>query len=154
MTRHDTIFSLRYAVRVLERLARMWSRIDAIIKMASLISGSSAFAALMSGNQTITLVAGIAFAVLQAVEFALRPSDKAAESRATRKLYAHVIAAQAGLDDDALEQAYHDVVAEDDMIAPEVIRHLAYNDVVHERGCDTAYLYQITGIHRALSLLA
>lgn len=154
MSRHDTLFALRYAVRVLERHARMWRRIDGLIRFSALLAGSSAFAGLMAANSTTALVAGIVFAVLQSVEFAIRPAEIAARSMTAKKPYGDILARQAELDDAQLESAYQRCVAEDDVIVPENLRYLAYNDVVQERGGDPASLYAITRWQRLGVLFA
>ena len=154
MQRRDTLFSIRYAVRVLERHARLWGRIDACIKLAALVSGSSAFAALMADNKTMVLVAGIVFALLQAVEFSIRPAEVRARSLAGRTGYAKLWATQGGFDDAALEAAYKALVAGDEVITQESIRALAYNDVLTERGDDPAHLIALGRWHRFMSCIA
>ncbi len=154
MTRHDTLFSLRYAARVLERHARLWRRIDAAVRLAGLLAGSSAFAALMAESRGFTLVFGVVFAVLQAVEFALRPAEQAAQSIAQRRPYAALAARSEAMDDAGLKAAYLQLHAEDDVIVPESIRTLAYNDVVLEKGCDPAHLNPLDRWQRFVAFLA
>ncbi len=144
MSRYETLFALRYAVRVLERHARMWRRIDGLIRFAGLLSGMSAFAALTAASQSATMLAGIVFAILQAIEFAIRPAEIAAQSMSAKKPYGDVLARQATLDDSSLEAAYQRCVADDDVIVPETLRFLAYNDVVSENGGDPSALYTIS----------
>lgn len=154
MTRDDTLFSLRYAVRVLERHQRMWRRIDSMVRLMAILSGTSAFAALMSQHQGAALATGLLFALLQAVEFALRPAERAADSGAARRTYDSVLARQSEFSDAALADAYRRVVADDAVIVPESLRALAYNDVVNEQGSDPAHLFPLNRWQRFVALWA
>ncbi|MBV5337867.1 MAG: hypothetical protein J0653_08095, partial [Deltaproteobacteria bacterium] len=78
MVRRDTLFSIRYAVRVLERTTRFWAKADAIVKICALLAGSGAIYALASESKSIALAFGIFFALTQALEFAVRPADRSA----------------------------------------------------------------------------
>lgn len=153
-TRFDTLFSIRYAVRVLERYARMWHRLDVVLRVLALFSGTSAFAALMGQNTTLGGVAGALFALIMCTEYVLNPPRREQEALKARALYADVLSRQKALDDDALEQAYQDVVKGDTLTVPEPLRRLAYNDVTEERGCDLAEGYRLSRLDRAVSLLA
>lgn len=154
MVRRDTLFSIRYAVRVLEHHASLWRRIDASVRFAALLAGSGAFAALAAENQAFSLGLGIAFAVFQAIEFSIRPAEKVAASLSARKLYAALYADQSTLDDPALEIAYWRIVAADEVNVPDILKRIAYNDVLTERGDDESYLYTRTAWQRFLALLA
>lgn len=140
-TRSDTLFSLRYAVRVLERQARMQGICATTLKAFSLLSGTGALMALMAQAGEWGIGLGILFAVLQAIEFAADPAARRAEALATRLLYVRVLARQSVLTDAELEIAYQDAVAEDTITLPRSLQHLAYDDVVRERGMDAVYLY-------------
>lgn len=156
MSRHDTLFSIRYAVRVLERYARFWSNINTAARLGSLLAGSAAIAALSATHTAAALVAGIFFALLQGVEFAMYPAGRAAEALAQRRPYADLYARQSAISDDQeLEGAYQALVAADELVMPEHLKHLAYNDVVAERGCDPTQLYPLRGfLMRCYGLLA
>jgi hypothetical protein len=151
MARYDTLFSLRYAVRVLERHARLWRRLDGLIRFSALLAGSGAFAALMAMHAGFAMAAGLVFAVLQAVEFTVRPAELSAKSLAARKGYADLLADQGRLSDDALAAAYERVSANDEVIVPEYLRRLAYNDVAEESGCGAEVMYPVKGWHRLLA---
>lgn len=150
-TRSDTLFSLRYAVRVLERQARMQGICATVLKACSLLSGTGALMALTAQAGDWGIALGIIFAVLQATEFAADPAARRAEALATRLLYARVLARQATMGDADLEAAYLEVVAEDTITLPKSLQHLAYDDVVRERGMDPAHLYNR---HRLLDALS
>lgn len=154
MTRHDTLFSLRYAVRVLERYSRFWARIDGATKLASLLAGSAAIAALGAQSRPLAIFFGVIFALLQALTFGIRPADKSAQGLLARRPYADLLAGEGGYDDAALEAAYQRLVAADELIVPDALRPLAYNDVVIERGCDPAFTFALSRWQRFVALLA
>jgi len=151
--RQTTLFNLRYAARVLERHARMWRRIDAAVRLAALLAGSGAIGAIGAQNSRLALALGAVFALLQAVEFALRPAGLAARSMAQRKQYASVFARARTTSDEALADAYATLAAEDEVIVPEPLRRLAYNDVVRERGLDESACFPEDRSSRLLALL-
>lgn len=150
-TRNDTLFALRYAVRVLERHARMWGHIGLACKFASLLSGTAALTALASSNKQLALGLGILFAVIQALEHAFGPAERRAQSLNTRRDYARVLAAQASHSDEALEAAYQAAVAEDEICVGQSFKELAYNDVVKEQGLDETACYPGHGLLQVLS---
>jgi len=152
--RSDTQFCLRYAVRVLERHARMWHQIDILLRISALFSGTAAFGALVSGSPTWTLVAGLFFALLHAIEYVVVPGDRERKSLTMRGMYAKVLATQHGRSDVDLEASYQGIVAEDEIGVPETLRRLAYNDVVEERGDDPEYLYTLKRWQRLTALIA
>ena len=154
MKRSDTTFSIRYAVRVLERTARFWSRIDTSIKVFALLSGSGAIYALASKHEGFTLACGVFFALTQAIEFAIRPADKAALALGERGVYAKLLANQSALSDEALEDAYQRAVCDDEVIVMDGLRCIAYNDVLNERGADPTYAYRLSFHQRVLAFLA
>lgn len=139
--RSDTLFALRYAVRVLERYARMWHLVGAGLKAISILSGTVALAALTGTNTGLAIFMGVLFAALQALEHALDPADKRAAALAARRDYARVLSTEATKDDAALEAGYQAVVADDEIVVIQGLRELAYNDVVQEQGRDASALY-------------
>jgi len=154
MTRFETLFSIRYAVRVLERHARFWRHVDTFVRLCGLMAGSAAFAALVAQYPGGALGFGIVFAVIQAIEYSVRPAAISAESAAAKKPYATLLARQHAYADADLEAAYQQAVADDDVIVPEFMRALAYNDVTLEKGCDLAYLCDLTPWQRVMATLA
>lgn len=152
--RAATLFNLRYAVRVLERHARLWRRIDGAVRLVALLAGSGAIGAIGAENSKIAIALGAVFALFQAIEFALRPAEIAARSMSQRREYASVFAKERSFDDATLAEAYADMVAADDIIVSESLRHLAYNDVVLERGLDPAACYEPTARLKLAALFA
>lgn len=152
--RASTLFNIRFAVRVLERHCRLWRRIDGAVRLAALLAGSGAIAALGAQHPGVAIACGAVFALFQAVEFALRPADIAARSMAQRKQYAALYARARAFDDGALADAQADLIAADDIIVTEALRRLAYNDVVRERGLDESACYADTLPLRAMAAIA
>ena len=131
----ELLFEVRYSVRVLERQARFWRKIEATIKVLSLLSGSSAFAAIMAANQTLTLATGIAFAITQALDFALEPNKKSNTATASGNLYSRILADKSVRTNcDKLEDALFNARINDPVVVFDSINVLAYNDVAKEKG--------------------
>src|SRR3989442_1197822 len=105
-SRFDTLFSVRYAVRVLERYARMWHRLDVLFRVLAIFSGSAAFAALMSEQKGLATAAAAVFAFIMAIEYALNPPRREQEALKARSLYANILARQHLLNDADFAQAY------------------------------------------------
>lgn len=145
-TRHQTLFALRYAVRVLERYAAFWRLIGTFFKFASVMSGAGALIAITGANANYAIALGIVFAVLQALDLVLDPSSRHAMALANRRDYAGVLAKQAGKDDAALEAAYQDVVHRDEVIVPRSFTLLAFNDVIDEMGLSPDARYNGTSL--------
>ena len=155
MTRFDTLFSLRYAVRVLERQSRFWRRLDGALRFLTIVSGSAAFAALLTQQSpAINAVALAAFAALQALEFSLQPGQRAAMAWVARLPYLEAMADQSAMDDDSLEAAYRAALLRDDIQAFESLRRIAYNDVVEEMGCSPEHAYTLGGWHQMMRAMA
>ena len=134
-TLYELKFELRYASRVLERQARYWRKLEAAIKAMALLSGSAAFVALTNGQQTLTLVLGVVFAVAQALEFAIAPSSKAGEATASMRLYGAISAdADACATPQSLHTALQKARAQDPVTVFDAINRLAYADVALELG--------------------
>jgi hypothetical protein len=153
-TRPDTLFNIRYASRVLERQCRLWRRVDGVVRFSAVLAGSGAIAALGAQNAVMALVAGVVFALFQAIEYAVRPAEVAAHAMAQGKQYAALLARQRRLSDAALADELEAVRVEDDIIVMDSLRQLAYNDVVRERGLDESACFSETMALRAVAFLA
>ena len=151
-TRADTLFNLRYAVRVLERYAHLWHNAGVTLKFSSILSGTAALASLTGQVVLLAVAAGIFFAVMQALELALAPADRATAASLQRREYARLLAQGCQLGDEALAAQYAGLVAEDGIHVPQGLKLIAYNDVVRERGLDSAALY--TNTNRLLACLS
>lgn len=154
-SRFDTLFSLRYAVRVLERQSRFWRHMDGALRVLSILAGSSALAAMLTNTTRFLQVAALVlFAFLQALEFSLQPGLKAAEAWVARMPYLEIITRANDLDDAALASAYMCACQSDDISAFESLRHVAYNDVLAEKGCDPADRFTLDKWQKLMSALA
>lgn len=144
--RHETLFSIRYAVRALERQGALWGRFGLVLKFCSVLSGAAAVTtALSAGSAWAAAAAGLLFAALQALEVVVDPAGKSAAALAQRRDYARLMARQSGYSDGDLEAEYQALVADDSIVPHMALRRAAYNDVVHELGRDPKSLYQDLG---------
>jgi hypothetical protein len=141
MSRFETLFNLRYSERVLERSARMWAKLDVLMRSLCLLSGTSAVATLFAQHSTASLFCTIFFAALQILEYTIAPGIQSAHAAHWKKRYAHLSGKAHGMDDDALAAAFSELGAEDDTTVPEFLRRIAYNDVLMEQGCDPSHAY-------------
>lgn len=152
-TRFETLFCLRYAERVLERYARVWRRADAALRVFALLSASAAIWALGAQDQRLAIILGLLFALVQALQHGVGPARIEQQALAAKFGYADLLARERVLSDEQLEDAYRQVAARDNVIVPEYLRRLAYNDVAEERGCDTSDLYALGRFDRARAIL-
>jgi hypothetical protein len=150
MSSEETLFCLRYAVRVHERRAKLWSTINLVIRFTSLLSGSAAIGSITAANQTVALV----FAAMQAIEFSASPNEKSTVSKSTRKAYSTIIANKGRRTEAELDEAYNATIDSDEVIAGTTIKELAYNDVVREFGAAKEHLYAEGLRHKILSMLS
>ena len=84
----------------------------------------------------------------------LRPADRAALSWASRKPYAAIIARQNEMNDEALDAAYLQASADDDVTPPDALRNVAYNDVLNEKGADPTHAIPLSRGARIVALFA
>lgn len=154
MSRHVTIFSLRYATVVLERYAKFWSVVGAACRIAALLAGSGAIAAIGAQSQPVAIAFGVVFAIAQAIEFALRPDAKSADALAFSRRYAKVWAGEIGIDDADLERAYRDIVADDHITVFRALKDLSYNQVLSEMNCPMDDAWPEGRLHRIVAMIA
>jgi hypothetical protein len=152
-TREDTLFSLRYAVVVLERYARFWHRLHTLLRVIAFTSGTAAFGALMAESSLWTVIAGLIFAILQGIDWGIDPARREQEARSSIALYAGVLARQGKLSDDEIEDGYQDAVARDTVIVWDSLKPIAYNAVLSERGGDPAERFRLSKFQRAIDLI-
>lgn len=153
-SRAITLFNLRYAVRVLERYARLWHRIGMALRIAAVMSGMSALGVVWAQAAGLTIAAGAVFAALQALDFVLDAPRREMQALLARAAYAGILGRGRALGDDELAAAYDEAVAADTLVVPGSIQRLAYNDVIEERGDDPAALYPVTRLLRVMQLVA
>ena len=154
MTRFEILFTVRYAVRVLERTARLWRRIDAALKVCALLAGSGAIYAVSSQSARAAMCFAAFFALAQALEFALHPAELSARALMARRPYEQILASEAGETEAALESRYHAASMGDDITVLESLRRVAYNDVVEERSDTPEAAYRLTAWQRLIGFVA
>lgn len=147
----DTVFNLRYAMRVLERHACLWRKASHVLKFLGLLSGTLALASLTADRQAAALWLGVFFAVAQCLDYVLSPAEKSLLSEVQRKRYGEVWARSSQMGAANLAADYAALVAEDAISPSGALRELAYDDVVREQGLDLAACY---GGNRLIRLLS
>jgi hypothetical protein len=108
----------------------------------------------MGDKNTLGGIAGTAFALIMAVEYALNPPRRQQAALEARSAYADILAKHRSMEDGALEDAYQAAVSLDEITVPDVLRKLAYNDVTDEQGCDPLERFELSRFDRAISHLA
>jgi LmbE family N-acetylglucosaminyl deacetylase len=151
--RRDTLFTLRYAERVLEREARFWQTAHTALRVVTIFAGTFAVGALLAQHRDASVIVGLVFAALQALDYGVDLARRAEAARAARRLYADVLARRAGLDDAALQAGYEEARAREEVVPLGALRRAAYNDVLVETGSDPAYAYTLSRWDRVLASL-
>lgn len=152
--RHETVFSIRFAVRILERKVCLWRRIAGVFKFFSILSGSAALMGMIAGYPTLVGLIGFIFAVLQAAEYSIDPAGAAAEAKAMRTEYAKLFADKADINDEQLATAYSRIVSTDPVISSDALRDVAFNDVCLEMGIEEQYLLPLDRERRFIKRLS
>ena len=134
MTRHELIFNLRYAARVLEISSSVWQKVNSISRFASFLSGTAFIALMAAQSNEFAIMAAVMFGILLAVDAATNPGEKAAARLAQKKLYAQILSEKDRLSDAELQDRLQRAQMEDEIIVSMQIRQLAYNQVVVEKG--------------------
>lgn len=123
---------IRYAIRLCERTARLYRRVQAAGTFLSLIGGSAAVSgAVGQFSPWVSLSGSALLAVAGAALVAIRPADKAAQNEADVKRYRALMAKSCGMTVDQLAVALEEAHQGD---APEVepLRNVAFNDLLAE----------------------
>lgn len=123
---------IRYAIRLCERTARLYRRIQAVGTFLSLVGGSAAVSGAAGQLPAWVALSGSALlAVSGAALVAIRPADKAAQNEADVKRYRALMAKSFGMSVEQLAVALEEAHQGD---APEVepLRAVAYNDMLAE----------------------
>ena len=152
-TKEQLISEIRYAIRLTQRTARLYRRIQTVGIFMSIIGGSAAMASLADGVPVwVTSTGGILLAVAGAMLISVRPADKSAQNEADVKRYQALMTRAVTMDANELEQALEEAHNGD---APEVesLRDVAYNDVVMELNRPDV-LVHLSPIQRILKSLA
>lgn len=132
MTKDQLHSEVRYAIRLTERTARLYRKIQAAGYVLTIVGGSAVLAAIgKSLPDWVTLTGAAMFAIAGALLIAIRPADKVAQNEADAKRYKALMAKSVDMTDAEFERALADARQSD---APEVepLRDVAYNDVAIE----------------------
>lgn len=151
--RQQLIGEIRYAIRLTQRTARLYRRVQTTGVFLGIIGGSATMASIANEIPAwITTTGGILLALAGAMLIAIRPADKAAQNEADVRRYQQLMTHAISMDEKALEQALEEAHNGD---APEIesLRDVAYNDIALElnRPDVTIPLTSLQKILRALA---
>lgn len=123
---------IRYAIRLTQRTARLYRRIQTTGVFLLVLGGSASMAYLSTTFPNwLMMVGGTLLAIASAMLLAIRPADKAAQNEADIKKYQTLMSRAVSMSVDELEKAIEDARNGD---APEIesLREVAFNDVALE----------------------
>lgn len=153
MTKEGLQSEIRYAVRLTERTARLYRRVQSVSMFLSILGGSAAIATL-SGQLPgwVTAAGGILLAGAGAALIAIRPADKAAQNEVDCRRYQALMARSVTMNEAEIQRALEEARQND---APEIdsLRDVAYNDIALEHGRPDAVI-PLTVTQRLLAALA
>lgn len=152
-TREQLIGEIRYAIRLTQRTARLYRRVQTVGTFFGILGGSAAIGALAQVVPNgIGLAGGLLLAISGAAVVAIRPADKAAINEADTRRYELLKTKAHRLNDAALALAIDECHQGD---APEIesLRPVAFNDVAREFNRPDALL-PLTIEQRILSAIA
>lgn len=133
-TRHELTYQARYAIRLTQRTARLYRRIQTAGTFLSIIGGSGTLSLISASVPNwIGLSSACLLAVSGAAMIAIRPADKAAQNETDTKRYLSLLAKSNQLTDAEFSAALDDA-HQSDCQEIEPLRDVAYNDVVTEFG--------------------
>lgn len=136
-TREQLVGEIRYAIRLTQRTARLYRRVQTAGTFLSIVGGSAALSSIASASVTggvpawIGLVGGALLTMAGAALIAIRPADKAAANEADTKRYVALMSKSHGLTEEALALAI-DEAHQGDAQEIEPLRIIAFNDVAIE----------------------
>lgn len=154
MKDRDTIKGeIRYAIRLCQRTARLYRRIQTAGVFLSIAGGSAVVAsAATSIPAALTYAGSITLALAGAALIAIRPADKAASNESDVRRYQALMAKLPKMHDNDLEAALEEA-HQGDTQEVEPLRNVAYNDVVAEIGRKDCLL-PLSLQERAIKLIA
>lgn len=152
-TRHDLTYQIRYAVRITQRTARLYRRIQTLGVFLSIAGGSATLSLLSNVFPSWLGIAGAAvLSISGAALIAIRPADKAAQNESDARRYLALSAKAHRLSDDELA-ALIDEAHQSDCQEVEPLRDVAYNDIVCEYGRPDAAI-KLSKTQSLLAMLA
>jgi hypothetical protein len=152
-TKEELQSEIRYAIRLCERTARFYRRIQAIGAFLALVGGSSTLSALSSHVQPwVAIVGGILLTLSGSALMVIRPADKAAVNDTDLRRYKKLYTKSNSMTLQELEIALAEA-RESDAPEIEVLRMVAYNDMVKEIG-RLDKVQALTALQKVFSCLA
>lgn len=131
-TRTELMSESRYAIRLTQRTARLYRRIQTSGVFLSILGGSAALVTVTGGVPLwLTACGGVLLAVSGAALVAIRPADKAALNEADTRRYTALIAKAHAMTDQEFAAAI-DEAHQSDAQEVEPLRAVAYNDIALE----------------------
>ena len=152
-TKSDLQSEIRYAIRLCERTARLYRRVQTVSTVLAILGGSAALAAIAGNFPGWLLAAGsVVVTIASAALIAVRPADKAAQNEADVRRYQALLTKSVKMADENLAEALEEAHEGD---APEIeaLRDVAYNDVALELGCPDAVV-ELRTVQRVLAAVA
>lgn len=135
-TKEQLIAEIRYAIRLTQRTARLYRRVQTTGTFLTIVGGSAALASFYASNADLLRswvlpVGALLFALAGAILISVRPADKAAANEADMKRYQSLMVKAQIMNVNELKVAIEEAHNGD---APEIekLRVIAYNDVVEE----------------------
>jgi hypothetical protein len=131
-TKEQLKAEIRYAIRLCQRTARLYRRVQTTGVFFSILGGSAVFATISGGVPSwVAVTGGILLSIAGAALIAIRPADKAALNEADIRRYQALMPRAEAMTPDQLDIALNEAHQGD---APEVepLRDVAFNDVMME----------------------
>lgn len=151
--RNQLFGEIRYAIRLTQRTARLYRRVQTAGIFLSIVGGSATMASLADGVPFwVTSTGGVLLTIAGAMLIAVRPADKAAQNEADSRRYQALMARAVNMNEEEIERALEDAHTGD---APEIesLRAVAYNDMVLELNRQDAAI-PLSPIQKILRALA
>lgn len=109
-TRDELTGEVRYAIRLTQRTARLYRRVQTSGVFLSILGGSAALVSVTGGVPLwLTACGGVLLAVSGAALVAIRPADKAALNEADTRRYTALIAKASSMNDQEFVAAIDEV---------------------------------------------
>jgi len=123
---------IRYAIRLCQRQARLYRRLQATGVFLSIVGGSATFSIYLTALPDWLSFAGAGLLACSGAMFiAARPGDKAALNESDVRRYQALMVKSNALNEAELEVAIEEA-RQSDTQEIELLRSIAYNDVMHE----------------------
>jgi hypothetical protein len=133
-TRYELDFEVRYAVRLTERTARFYRRIQGFSLVVAFVGASAPLATITPYVPTWAGLCGALVALLTgAILVAVRPAERAIQNEMDMKRYRALVTRSRSMTDIEFQKAL-DEARETDAAEIESLRDVAWNDVAVELG--------------------